>query len=130
MNNKKINFLINFELFFDIKALYTSAIRVINQKYNFLDNQSLNQPRTDTATLINNLKIENNVKRKIEQLIKDNVLTLKPKLYFLMNIMSLVQFFNKKNTTSMIIYYDNKLLLNEEEHEPFFSYMKTLISIK
>jgi hypothetical protein len=72
MNDKKINFLINFELFFEIRALYSSAIRVTNQKYNFSDTLNVYNSSVETSALILNLNAENYIKKKIEDKVKEN----------------------------------------------------------
>jgi len=101
----------------EFRALYTSAIRVINQKYNFCDNLSFNNGTIETSSLLNSMKIDNQIKKKIEHLIKENISTVKPRLFFLLNTMSLARFLSKRINTSMVLYYDNKLLFNEEEHK-------------
>lgn len=128
MNDKKINFLINFELLFEIRALFSSAIRVTNQKFNFSDNLSFYHSRTETSDLIGNLNVDNSIKRQIEELVKENFFTIKPRLNFLMNIISLIENLKKKYVTSIYVYYDNKLLFKEEEQTDFFKYMKGLVS--
>ena len=128
MNDKKINFLINFELFFEIRALYSSAIRVTNQKYNFSDTLNVYNSSVETSALILNLNAENYIKKKIEDKVKENFYTIKPRLNFLMNIMTLIENLIKKYMLTIYLYYDDYLLIKEEEQTEFFNYMKGLVS--
>ena len=128
MNDKKINFLINFELFFEIRALYSSAIRVTNQKYNFSDTLNVYNSSVETSALILNLNAENYIKKKIEDKVKENFYTIKPRLNFLMNIMTLIENLRKKYMLTIYLYYDDYLLIKEEEQAEFFNYMKGLVS--
>lgn len=128
MNDKKINFLINFELFFEIRALYSSAIRVTNQKYNFSDTLNVYNSSVETSALILNLNAENYIKKKIEDKVKENFYTIKPRLNFLMNIMTLIENLRKKYMLTIYLYYDDYLLIKEEEQTEFFNYMKGLVS--
>ena len=128
MNDKKINFLINFELFFEIRALYSSAIRVTNQKYNFSDTLNVYNSSVETSALILNLNAENYIKKKIEDKVKENLYTIKPRLNFLMNIMTLIENLRKKYMLTIYLYYDDYLLIKEEEQAEFFNYMKGLVS--
>ena len=128
MNDKKINFLINFELFFEIRALYSSAIRVTNQKYNFSDTLNVYNSSVETSALILNLNAENYIKKKIEDKVKENLYTIKPRLNFLMNIMTLIENLRKKYMITIYLYYDDYLLIKEEEQTEFFNYMKGLVS--
>ena len=128
MNDKKINFLINFELFLEIRALYSSAIRVTNQKYNFSDTLNVYNSSVETSALILNLNAENYIKKKIEDKVKENFYTIKPRLNFLMNIMTLIENLRKKYMLTIYLYYDDYLLIKEEEQAEFFNYMKGLVS--
>jgi hypothetical protein len=128
MDGKQIIFLINLECLFEIRALYISAIRVVNQKFKFADSINFNDIHQETSNLITCLNLDNTVKNKIEELIIDNISTIKPKLYFILNILTLTKFLSKKTNLSFHIYYDNNLLINETKHKDFILRTKKLIS--
>lgn len=127
MNGKHINFLINFECLFEIRALYISAIRVANQKFKFADSLKFNDNNQETSNLISSLNLDKTVQNKVEDLIMDNISTIKPKLFFILNILTLTKFLSKKTNLSFYIYYDNNLFLEESKHKDFISKTKKLI---
>jgi hypothetical protein len=128
MNGKQINFLINFECLFEIRALYISAIRVVNQKFKFTNSLKFNDNNQETSNLISSLKLENSLQIEVEKLILDNISTIKPKLFFILNILTLTKFLGNKINLSFHIYYDNNLLINESKHMDFISRTKKFIS--
>ena len=82
----------------------------------------------ETSALILNLNAENYIKKKIEDKVKENLYTIKPRLNFLMNIMTLIENLRKKYMITIYLYYDDYLLIKEEEQAEFFNYMKGLVS--
>lgn len=128
MNGKQINFLINFEIFFEIRALYISAIRVVNQEFNFASSLKFDDHYQETSNLITNLNLENNVNKRIEDLIFENISTIKPKLFFTLNMLSLSRFLSKRSLVSFYLYYDRKLLISELKHQEIISKTKNFLS--
>jgi len=80
----------------------------------------------ETSSLLSCLKVDHQQKKHIENMIKENLPTIKPKPFFLLNLMNLMRYLSKNIKVSMILYHDSKLLFHEEEQQVLVQMTKDL----